>query len=96
MNSSKIAPQVEPARHWINGQWIGSSAVANSISPSTAEVLGQYSAGGRTEAASAIAAANDYPYEDYAEGGEFIDTVPIGESDRRKIAYDNAKALYKL
>jgi 2,3-dihydroxybenzoate decarboxylase len=40
--------------------------------------------------------SNDYPYEDYAEGGEFIDTVPISESDRRKIAYDNAKALYKL
>jgi hypothetical protein len=28
--------------------------------------------------------------------GNFIDTVPIGESDRRKIAYGNAKALYKL
>jgi predicted TIM-barrel fold metal-dependent hydrolase len=40
--------------------------------------------------------SNDYPYEDYAEGGDFIDTVPIGESDRCKIAYDNAKALYKL
>jgi betaine-aldehyde dehydrogenase len=46
-----------PARHWINGEWIGSSTVANSVSPSTGEVLGQYSAGGRTEAASAIAAA---------------------------------------
>jgi predicted TIM-barrel fold metal-dependent hydrolase len=40
--------------------------------------------------------SNDYPYEDYAEGGEFIDTVPISESDRRKIAYENVKALYKL
>src|SRR6202007_1577531 len=57
MNSSKTAPQVEPARHWINGEWVGSSTVAKSISPSTGEVLGQYSAGGRTEAASAIAAA---------------------------------------
>jgi betaine-aldehyde dehydrogenase len=57
MNSSKTAPKVEPARHWINGEWIGSSTVAKSISPSTGEVLGQYSAGGRTEAASAIAAA---------------------------------------
>jgi predicted TIM-barrel fold metal-dependent hydrolase len=38
----------------------------------------------------------DYPYEDYAEGGEFIDTVAISESDRRKIAYGNAKGLYKL
>ena len=40
--------------------------------------------------------SNDYPYEDYAEGAEFIDTVPISERDRRKIAYENAKALYKL
>ena len=40
--------------------------------------------------------SNDYPYEDYAEGGEFIETVAINESDRRKIAYENAKKLYKL
>src|SRR5580700_5451049 len=59
MNSSKTAPKVEPARHWINGEWVGSSAVAKSISPSTGEVLGQYSAGGRIEAAAAIAAARN-------------------------------------
>ncbi len=57
MNSSKTAAKVEPARHWINGEWISSSNVAESVSPSTGEVLGQYSAGGRTEAAAAIAAA---------------------------------------
>jgi betaine-aldehyde dehydrogenase len=57
MNNKETAAKIEPARHWINGEWIGSSTVANSISPSTGEVLGQYSAGGRTEAASAIAAA---------------------------------------
>src|SRR5579863_5928884 len=57
MNSGKTAPKDEPARHWINGEWVGSSTVANSISPSTGEVLGQYSAGGRIEAAAAIAAA---------------------------------------
>jgi betaine-aldehyde dehydrogenase len=57
MNSSKTAPNVEPAGHWISGEWIRSSTVANSVSPSTGEVLGQYSAGGRTEAAAAIAAA---------------------------------------
>jgi len=38
----------------------------------------------------------DCPYEDYAEGGEFIDTVAISERDRRKIAFDNSSALYKL
>src|ERR1700758_3719142 len=53
MNSSKMAPKVETARHWINGEWVGSSTVAKSISPSTGEVLGQYSAGGRTEGAAA-------------------------------------------
>src|SRR5579863_8645284 len=57
MNSTKTAPKVEPARHWINGEWIGSSTIADSVSPSTGEVLGQYSAGGRIEAAAAIAAA---------------------------------------
>ena len=57
MNSSKPAPGVEPARHWIDGEWISSSAVAKSISPSTGEMLGQYSAGGRVEAAAAIVAA---------------------------------------
>jgi betaine-aldehyde dehydrogenase len=57
MNDNKTAPKVEPARHWINGEWISSSNVAESVSPSTGEVLGQYSAGGRVEAAAAIAAA---------------------------------------
>ena len=53
----QTAPEIEPARHWINGEWVGSSALANSVSPSTGEVLGQYSAGGRIEAAAAITAA---------------------------------------
>jgi len=57
MNDDKVAPGIEPARHWINGEWIGSFTVARSVSPSTGEVLGQYSAGGRIEAAAAIAAA---------------------------------------
>src|SRR6201988_4254121 len=59
MNSSKTAPKVEPVRHWINGEWVGSSTVAKSISPSTGEVLGQYSAGGRVEAAAEITAARN-------------------------------------
>jgi len=49
-----------------------------------------------TMGADRILFAADYPYEDYDEAGNFIDTAPIGESDRRKIAYGNAKALYKL
>jgi betaine-aldehyde dehydrogenase len=57
MNGNKTAPQVERARHWIDGKWVGSSTVAKSISPSTGEVLGEYSEGGRVEAAAAITAA---------------------------------------
>jgi predicted TIM-barrel fold metal-dependent hydrolase len=49
-----------------------------------------------TMGADRILFSNDYPYEDYAEGGQFIENVAIAESDRRKIAYGNAKALYKL
>jgi hypothetical protein len=55
MNSDKTAPKADPARHWINGEWISSSTVAKSVSPSTGEVLGQYSAGGRVEATSPFA-----------------------------------------
>jgi len=50
MNSSKTAPQVESARHRISGERISSSTMAESVSSSTGEVLGQYSAGGRVEA----------------------------------------------
>jgi predicted TIM-barrel fold metal-dependent hydrolase len=49
-----------------------------------------------TMGADRILFAADYSYEDYAEGGAFIDVLPIGESDRRKIAYANATALVKL
>jgi len=41
--SNAAAPRTEPARHWINGEWVGSSTVAKSVNPSTGEVLGQYS-----------------------------------------------------
>ena len=32
MNSSKTAPKAESTRHWINGEWVGSSAAGKSIS----------------------------------------------------------------
>src|SRR5579863_10381468 len=57
MNRGDSTPGTELACHWIDGEWVGSDTVAKSISPSTGEVLGQYSAGGRVEAAAAIAAA---------------------------------------
>ena len=49
-----------------------------------------------TMGADRILLSCDYPYEDYAEASEFIETVAIGEGDRRKIAYSNARELYKL
>src|ERR1700722_3084323 len=45
------------AQHWIDGVWVGSGAVSESINPATGEVLGQWYEGGETEAAEAIAAA---------------------------------------
>ena len=50
-------PATDIARNWIDGEWVQSTTVAKSVSPSTGEVLGQYSAGGRVEAAAAITAA---------------------------------------
>lgn len=57
MDRDKAALGIEPARHWIDGEWVRSATLARSVNPSTGEVLGQYSAGGRIEAAAAIAAA---------------------------------------
>jgi betaine-aldehyde dehydrogenase len=57
MDRNTTASGIETARHWINGEWVGSATVERSINPSTGEVLGQYAAGGRAEAADAIAAA---------------------------------------
>jgi betaine-aldehyde dehydrogenase len=48
----------EIAKHWINGQWVDSGNVAESINPATGEVLGQWYDGGEAEARAAIAAAN--------------------------------------
>ena len=45
------------AKHWIDGEWIGSDAVTESINPATGEVLGRFADGGEAEARAAIAAA---------------------------------------
>lgn len=45
------------AQHWIDGEWVGSDTVSDSLNPATGEVLGQWYEGGETEAAAAIAAA---------------------------------------
>jgi betaine-aldehyde dehydrogenase len=45
------------AQHWIDGEWVGSETVSESINPATGEVLGQWYDGGKAEAAAAVAAA---------------------------------------
>jgi 2,3-dihydroxybenzoate decarboxylase len=38
----------------------------------------------------------DYPMEDSMEAAQFIETAPIGETDREKICWRNAAALLRL
>jgi betaine-aldehyde dehydrogenase len=57
MNTHQETALPQTGKHWINGEWVHSATVAKSVNPSTGEVLGQYSAGGRIEAAAAISAA---------------------------------------
>ncbi len=45
------------AEHWIDGEWIGSDTVSESINPATGAVLGRWADGGEAEARAAIAAA---------------------------------------
>jgi 2,3-dihydroxybenzoate decarboxylase len=40
--------------------------------------------------------AADYPFEDAAEAGHFMDTVALSESDRADVAYNNAAKLFGL
>jgi acyl-CoA reductase-like NAD-dependent aldehyde dehydrogenase len=47
----------EIAKHWIGGEWVGSSTVKESVNPATGVVLGQWADGGEAEARAAIAAA---------------------------------------
>src|ERR1700757_5272620 len=47
----------EIAKHWIDGEWVGSDTVSESINPATGEVLGRWADGGEAEARAAVAAA---------------------------------------
>jgi|GEM_PF-6738958 len=51
------AGPAEIAKHWIDGEWIGSDEVSESINPATGAVLGRWADGGETEARAAVAAA---------------------------------------
>src|SRR5882724_3891418 len=47
----------EIAKHWIDGEWVGSGPVSESVNPATGAVLGRWADGGEAEARAAIAAA---------------------------------------
>jgi acyl-CoA reductase-like NAD-dependent aldehyde dehydrogenase len=47
----------EIAKHWIDGEWIGSGTVSESVNPATGAVLGRWADGGEAGARAAIAAA---------------------------------------
>src|ERR1700728_33242 len=47
----------EIARHWIDGEWVGSDTVSESVNPAAGAVLGRWADGGEAEARAAIAAA---------------------------------------
>src|SRR5579859_2866837 len=51
------ATSAEVAKHWIDGEWVGSGSVSESINPATGEVLGRWADGGEVEARAAVAAA---------------------------------------
>src|SRR5260370_8823640 len=58
MHASAKEPYMsEIAKHWIDGEWIGSDPVWDSINPATGAVLGRWADGGEAEARAAIAAA---------------------------------------
>ena len=57
MNTPQETALPQTGKNWINCEWVHSAAVAKAVNPSTGEVLGQYAAGGRIEAAAAISAA---------------------------------------
>jgi betaine-aldehyde dehydrogenase len=45
------------AEHWIDGEWVGSDSISESINPATGAVLGKWADGGEVEARAAVAAA---------------------------------------
>jgi acyl-CoA reductase-like NAD-dependent aldehyde dehydrogenase len=47
----------EIVKHWIDGEWVGSGAVSESVNPATGAVLGRWADGGEAEARAAVAAA---------------------------------------
>ncbi len=47
----------EIPKHWIDGEWVGSDTVAESVNPATGAVLGQWADGGAAEARATVAAA---------------------------------------
>jgi acyl-CoA reductase-like NAD-dependent aldehyde dehydrogenase len=57
VGTTAITSATTVAEHWIDGEWIGSGTVSESVNPATGEVLGRWADGGEDEARAAIAGA---------------------------------------
>ena len=57
MDGDRASAGIEPARHWICGEWVGSAKTGTSVNPSTNLPIGAFADGGRAEAEAAVAAA---------------------------------------
>src|SRR6266516_2704064 len=55
--ATTFRPMSDVAKHWIDGEWVGSDTVSESINPATGETLGSWADGGEAEARAAVAAA---------------------------------------
>ena len=52
-----MVAQARRARHWIDGEWVGSDQQRDSFNPATGELIGSYADAGEAEAKRAIAVA---------------------------------------
>jgi betaine-aldehyde dehydrogenase len=57
MGAIREANGQQLSKHWIDGKWVTSETTGRSTNPSTGELLGLYSNGGRSEAEAAVVAA---------------------------------------
>jgi len=68
----------EIAKHWIDGEWVGSGTVSESINPATGAVLGRWADGGEAEARAATSAACAAPLAiaDFQEAKTVVHSIP--------------------
>ena len=73
------------AKHWIDGEWVESDSVSESINPATGEVLGRWADGGEAEARAAIAKfrSSNVPGDPEATGPAILKVVDAADPPLR-------------